>query len=92
MPQGKGVGKGGKKKSEGGLKRKQGRTKKGLKKQVKPKKLDQIMKKEVNTFLTKSINKNIEEQCLKGAGKAGTSLKIVKPKEVEPKPVDQRAK
>ena len=65
-------------KSEGGAKRKLGRTKKGLKKQVKPKKLDQIMSKEVQKQLTKSINKNIEEHCLSHAGKAGTSLKIVK--------------
>jgi len=46
MPQGKGVGKGAKKKSEGGIKRKLGRTKKGLKKQVKPRKMDQIMTKD----------------------------------------------
>ena len=93
MPQGKGVGKGAKKaKSEGGIKRKLGRTKKGLKKQVKAKKLDQIMHKEVQKHLTKSINKHIEESCLGHAGKAGTSLKVVKPKEVEPKPVDKRQK
>ena len=39
MPQGKGVGKGKKAKSEGGLKKKMGRTKKGLKKQVKSKEI-----------------------------------------------------
>lgn len=94
MAQGKGLGKNAKKgpKSEGSIKRKTGRTKKGLKKQVKPRKMDQIMSKEVQKMLTKSINKNIEEQCLSNAGKAGTSLKVVQPKEVEPKPVDKRQK
>ena len=62
MPQGKGVGKGKKAKSEGGLKKKMGRTKKGLKKQVKSKKIDQIMSKEVQKKLTKSINNSIETQ------------------------------
>jgi hypothetical protein len=49
MAQGAGgkVGKNKKKKSEGGIKAKLGRTKQGLKKQVKSKKLDQIMTKEV---------------------------------------------
>ena len=35
-------------KSQGGVKKKQGRTKKGLKKQVKPKKTDQIISKGVS--------------------------------------------
>ena len=60
MPQGKGVGKGKKGKSEGGIKRKLGRTKKGLKKQAKSKKIDQIVSKEVQKKLTKSINQSIE--------------------------------
>ena len=62
MPQGKGVGKGKKGKSEGGIKRKLGRTKKGLKKQAKSKKIDQIVSKEVQKKLTKSINQIIETQ------------------------------
>merc|ERR1712063_90874 len=66
-------------KSQGGVKKKQGRTKKGLKKQVKPKKTDQIISKGVQKNLTKVINKNIERECLTQAGKAGTSLKVIKP-------------
>jgi len=78
MAQGKGVGAKKKKQSAGSIKAKQGRTKKGLKKNVKSRKIDQIHTKNTQKFLTKSINKNIEAQCLANADKAGTSLKVVK--------------
>merc|ERR1712126_479262 len=60
-------------------KRNKAELKKGSKKQVKPKKTDQIISKGVQKNLTKVINKNIERECLTQAGKAGTSLKVIKP-------------
>merc|ERR1711953_687381 len=80
MAQGKKVlNKNKKKQSAGGAKRQLGKTKKGLKKQVKPKKENQIISKSVQQNLTKTINRTIERECLTQAGKQGTSLKVIKP-------------
>merc|ERR1711892_1272456 len=64
--------------AEGRVKKNLGKTKKGLKKQVKPRKENQIISKAVQQHLTKTINRSIEKECLMSAGKAGTSLKVVK--------------
>ena len=47
-------------KSQGGVKKKQGRTKKGLKKQVKPKKTDQIISKGVRTSHYIASQRNVK--------------------------------
>merc|ERR1711893_45787 len=67
-----------KSKTQGSVKKQLGKTKKGLKKQVKPRKADQIISKSVQQNLTKTINRTIERECLTQAGKQGTSLKVIK--------------